>query len=146
MQKLRKTVFFPPFILLLVSSLLSLKFPDKFLKVSNGINVFILQHFDWLFSWSTLSFLLILIITYFSPLAKIRIGGKEAKPLLTRWQWFSITLCTTIATGILFWGIAEPLFHVYSPALDAIENKKTFAMSTMSVSYTHLTLPTTSRV
>ena len=136
MQKLRKTVFFPPFLLLLISALLSLYFPEQFLKIASGINTWILQHFDWLFSWSTLFFLVILGVTYFSPLSKIKIGGKEAKPLLTRWQWFSITLCTTIATGILFWGTAEPMFHVHSEALDTIKDKKTFAMSTMFMHWT----------
>jgi len=45
----------------------------------------------------------------------MRIGGENAKPILTRWNWFSITLCTTIAVGILFWGAAEPMFHITAP-------------------------------
>ena len=27
-----------------------------------------------------------------------------------------ITLCTTVAAGILFWACAEPLYHMYAPA------------------------------
>ena len=52
---------------------------------------------------------------FISPLGMIRIGGPTAKPILSRWNWFAITLCTTIATGILFWGAAEPMFHINQP-------------------------------
>lgn len=51
----------------------------------------------------------------FSPLGKVRIGGKTAKPKFNRISWFSIVLCTTVAVGILFWGSAEPLFHYLYP-------------------------------
>ena len=135
MRKLRRYVFFPPFLLLLASALLSLLVPEEFLAVSTYLNNGILQNFDWLFSWGTLLFLLILVITYFSPIKNVRIGGKQARPVLNRWQWFSVTLCTTIATGILFWGIAEPIYHVHSGP-ERVGNTKTFAMSTMFMHWT----------
>ena len=52
---------------------------------------------------------------FFSDLGAVRIGGPDAKPILSRWNWFAITLCTTIAIGILFWGTAEPMYHINSP-------------------------------
>ncbi|MDP5120443.1 MAG: BCCT family transporter [Spirosomaceae bacterium] len=48
-------------------------------------------------------------------------------------QFCQISICTTIATGLLFWGTAEPLFHVRNPPLayaDA-ENKNVFALSAL---------------
>ncbi len=129
-MQLRPSVFFPPFLLLLVSAVLSFLYPDAFLETVSGINQFILVQFGWLFSWATFAFLLVLLWVWFSPLAQVRIGGETAQPLLPKYQWFSITLCTTIATGILFWGIAEPVFHVATPPV-GIENPKIFAMSTM---------------
>src|SRR3546814_12018840 len=70
-------------------------------------------------------------------------GGPEATPILSRWRWFAVTLCTTIATGILFWGAAEPLFHLNDPpAMLGLQPGRdaaaTFAMSTM---FLHWTLP-----
>lgn len=75
----------------------------------------VLNHFGWLFSWSSFLFLIILIVAYCSSFGATRIGGEDATPILSKWRWFSITLCTTIATGILFWGMAEPLYHLHSP-------------------------------
>jgi len=134
-MKLRKAVFFPPFLLLFMSAVSSILYPEDFLDTARQANNWILEHFDWLFSWGTFSFLLILILVYVSPIAKTRIGGPEAKPILNRWQWFTITLCTTIATGILFWGTAEPLYHIHSGP-EAISDPPRFAMSTMLMHWT----------
>ena len=141
-QNLRHTVFWPPFLLLLVSTILGLTHKEEFIATVKAANQWILQHFDWLFSWSTFACLALVAVIYFSPLAKVKIGGVDAVPLLSKWRWFSITLCTTIATGIIFWGCAEPLYHYHSPpALLGIEAASPaaqhFAMSTM---YMHWTL------
>ncbi|MBP9077228.1 MAG: BCCT family transporter, partial [Haliscomenobacter sp.] len=115
MRQLKPVVFFVPFALLLVSIGYSLIDANGFLASVKGMNDWILRYFGWLFSAGTLLFVALCIWVYFSPLARVRIGGKEAKPILTRWQWFSIILCTTIAIGILFWGTAEPLYHLHAP-------------------------------
>lgn len=135
MQNFNPRVFFPPFILLVLSAVASLIWTDAFLSKVQVVNTWILGHFDWLFSWSTFLFLVILAIVYFSPMGKRKIGGENAQPILSKWRWFSITLCTTIATGILFWGAAEPLYHLNSPP-NGITNNATFALSTMWMHWT----------
>ena len=65
---------------------------------------------------------------YVSPLGKIRIGGEAAVPILNKWRWFSIILCTTIAVGILFWGVSEPLYHLDVPPRGA-KGDAAFAMA-----------------
>jgi glycine betaine transporter len=140
-NSLNLRVFLPPFLLLVVSLVLSIVYQDSFLAYVNQLNSWILQYFDWLFSWATFSFFLLLILIYFTPFASIRIGGNDAKPLLSQWKWFSISLCTTIATGILFWGTAEPIYHLHSvPTGLGIENGSLeaakFSMSTMFMHWT----------
>ncbi|HOY20830.1 MAG TPA: BCCT family transporter [Haliscomenobacter sp.] len=141
MPKIKLPVFLPPAILLVASMLYSLYDPADFLVQVRAANDWILYHFGWLFSGGTLVFLLLCVWIYFSPLAKVRIGGKNAQPILTRWQWFSITLCTTIAIGILFWATAEPLYHLHTPPggigvkANSPESAR-FAMSTMFLHWT----------
>ena len=43
------------------------------------------------------------------------IGGKDAKPEFSTWQWFSISICGGIGCGLLFWAMGEPIFHYMSP-------------------------------
>lgn len=60
---------------------------------------------------------------------------------MSRWNWFAITICTTIAVGILLWATAEPLYHYDSPpeskniASKSHESAQ-FAMATMYLHWT----------
>lgn len=141
MSNIRYNVFLPPFMLLLLSCLISLIYPESFLSVVKTINQWILQTFEPVFSWTSFIGVLFLGYLYFSPISKTIIGGPSAQPILSRWKWFSITLCTTLATGILFWGTAEPLYHLHQPpeginALAGSEAARDFAMSTMFMHWT----------
>ena len=106
------------FILIVVLSLIS---PQAFLKTTTSLNNEILAVFSNVFAWAAFCFLLTCVWAAFSPLGKIKIGGAEAEPLLSRWNWVAITLTTTIAVGILFWATAEPIYHLYDPGGGAIE-------------------------
>ncbi len=142
MKQLRPFVFWPPFLVLIGVCIFSLIDPQAMISVIAALNAGMMGSLGWLFSVGALVFFLLCLVVYVSPLGKIRIGGPLALPLLNRWRWFSITLCTTIATGILFWGTAEPLFHLHAPppSLGLTPNSReaaTFAVSTM---YMHWSL------
>ncbi|MEP4534044.1 MAG: BCCT family transporter [Cyclobacteriaceae bacterium] len=141
MQRLNPIKFWPTVILLVATLLFSLYDKEAFLTATSTANSWVLDHFSWLFSWSVFLFVLLILVIYFSPLGKVIIGGTEAKPLLSRWRWFSITLCTTIATGILFWGTAEPLFHFHNPPATlgitgGSEAAQAFSLSTIFLHWT----------
>ena len=82
--------------------------------------------------------LLTCLILIVHPIGKKRIGGANAKPFLTKWRWFSIVLCTTIATGIIFWGTAEPLYHFDSPFSASGTTANTAEAANQSMSYMFL--------
>ncbi len=113
--RIRYGVLLPPLLPLLLCAVLALRDPLELIAYARGASDWILQHFDWLFSWSCSAFLVLLGVVYLSPLGRTVIGGVGAERLLSPWRWFAITACTTIATGILFWGIAEPVYHVSAP-------------------------------
>jgi len=122
-SKLNHLVFWPPFLLLIGAAILNFALPDQFAKITNGANEWVLTNFGWLFT--VVAFLAVMLSVYilFSPMAKVRLGGPDAKPLMHMWNWFAITVCTTIAVGILLWATAEPscrfVCHVDDvPALD----------------------------
>lgn len=141
MHKLNPIKFWPPITLLFATVVFSIADKEGFLEIVRTANQWILTNFSWLFSWSVLAFVILIVIIYFSPLGKVKLGGDNAKPILSKWKWFSITLCTTIATGILFWGTAEPLFHFHQPPENlgietASKAASIFSMSTMFLHWT----------
>ncbi|ABF52645.1 BCCT family transporter [Sphingopyxis alaskensis] len=140
-NSLNRPVFFVPLMVLLATVMLSLWRGEAVVTAETVINNWILRHFSPLFAGAAIAFLVLLLLVALSPLGGRIIGGTMATPLLTRWRWFAVTLCTTIATGILFWGAAEPLFHLNDPpAMLGIEPGSdaaaTFAMSTMFLHWT----------
>ncbi len=140
-ERTRPLVFWPPAILLLAALSFSVVDYSGFHAAVTAANGWLLSRFDWLFSLA--SFLAVVLVTWvaISPLGAVRIGGPDAKPILSRWNWFSITLCTTIAIGILFWGAAEPIFHISAPpdfahAQPQSDEAARFAVSTLFMHWT----------
>lgn len=134
---LRRTVFLSPLALLLTGLVLSLLFTDAFFAQARVLIAWILATFGWLFSWSSFLFVFLVAAIYVSPLGRWTIGGKGATPLLSRWRWFAVTLCTTIATGILFWGTAEPIYHLIANPLNTAEDEtRVFALSALYLHWT----------
>lgn len=134
-------MFFTPLAVLLAAVILSLWQGPSVVAAETAINDWILRYFSSLFAWAGIGFLILLAGISVSPLGGRIIGGPAAQPILTRWRWFAVTLCTTIATGILFWGAAEPLFHLNDPPAmlglePGSEAAATFAMSTMFLHWT----------
>ena len=80
------------------------------------------------------------IIMFSSKIGNIKIGGEKAKPIMSRWNWFVISLCGGIATGIVFWGIAEPVTHYMSgiPLFPDIKPETAMAAKlALSTTYLH---------
>jgi choline-glycine betaine transporter len=114
-DKIRPLVFWPSFLILTSAVIMSFVDLEGFLRVTVSLNDMILDRFSWLFSLGSFYLVVLIVFVYFSDLGGVRIGGKDATPLFSKTRWFSITLCTTLAVGVLFWTTAEPIYHLHSP-------------------------------
>ncbi len=114
-NKIRPLVFWPSFLILMAAVVMSFVDLDSFLRITKSLNATILDRFSWFFSLGSFYLLVLIVVVYFSPLGKVKIGGDDALPLFSKTRWFSITLCTTLAVGVLFWTTAEPIYHLNSP-------------------------------
>ena len=114
-RNIRPLVFLPTFLILVSALILSLVDLEGFSKVTGDLNSTVLKNFSWLFSLGSFYLLVLVVITYFSKLGTIRIGGEGSTPKLTKPRWFMIVLCTTLAVGVLFWTTAEPIYHLHAP-------------------------------
>ncbi|WP_207655725.1 BCCT family transporter [Vallitalea okinawensis] len=143
LAKIRPFVFFPAFILLIMTIVLNFVNYDAFLSITTLAKDFMVIDMGWVFSIVGVMCVIVIVLAYFSPLGEVRLGGKNAKPMLKKSSWFAITLCTTIAAGILFWGTAEPMWHLaYPPESLGIApmspEAAKFAMETMFLHWTFI--------
>ncbi|ONI39441.1 hypothetical protein AN639_03845 [Candidatus Epulonipiscium fishelsonii] len=138
-KKVRWGVVLPPFILIIASVVFNIVSPDAFMEVVNSINNQMLSIFGSVFSWVGVIMCILCILLYFHPLASVKIGGEEAKPILSRFAWFSISLCTSVAAGVIFWAIAEPLYHLTAPPafLNIDPNSQEAAVFSMATLFLH---------
>lgn len=139
--KIRKSIFIPMSIIFVTAIVTGIVAPITLYNGENAIVSFAFKNFGWLFQISGNIFLALCIYLMFSKYGNIRFGGKEAKPNFSYWNWFAITLTAGIATGILFWGIAEPITHFMNPpkVLGIAEKTEDAAMFAMTTSFIHWT-------
>lgn len=114
---LDKFTFYPGFIVLILFITIGILNIDNFKQILDGMQFWLTQYWGWMNVSSSVLIVFIAFGIAFSPIGSIRLGGVDAKPDFTTWQWFSITLCAGIGIGILFWGIGEPMYHLMEPPL-----------------------------
>ena len=73
----------------------------------------------WLVALGILLFLGFLVFVYVHPIGNTKFGGTDAKPKYSTWNWWAISLCAGIGTGIVFWGATEPLSIAFTPPASA---------------------------
>ncbi len=97
-------------------------------QIFEAIQSMIAHHAGWFYILSVNIFLGFSIYLIFSRYGKIRIGGVNAKPEFTYWGWFSMLFSAGMGIGLVFYSVAEPIFHYISPPYgvgESIESAKT---------------------
>ncbi len=139
--KLRLSIFIPMSIIFVLAIVTGIVAPEAFFNAENSIAEFAFVNFGWLFQISGVIFLFMCLYLMFSKYGNIRLGGKDAKPELSFWNWFAISLCAGIGTGVLFWGVVEPLTHMFNPpeGLGLVAGSEAAAMFSMTQTFIHWT-------
>jgi choline/carnitine/betaine transport len=83
-----------------------------FSSLLTGINT----SFGWLYILSANIFVITGLFFAFSRFGKIRIGGPDARPEFSSGAWYAMLLSAGMGIGLMFWSVAEPVFHLTSPA------------------------------
>src|SRR6056297_4039315 len=84
-------------------------------KVFDGIQNWISTNFGWFLVLVVNFFLFFILFIAFTKYGKIKLGGKNAVPEFSRGAWFAMLFSAGMGIGILFWSVAEPIFHFTSP-------------------------------
>ena len=71
----------------------------------------ITSNFDWFFLIAGNIFVLFSLFLIVSPLGKVRLGGKEARPDYSRLSWFAMLFAAGMGIGLMFWSVAEPVVY-----------------------------------
>ena len=95
--------------------LYALIFPGSSEEVFLDTRAFVFEYFGWLFVLAVNLYLMIAIYFAFSRFGKIRIGGPTAKTEFSTIAWVAMLISAGIGIGLLYFGVAEPIWHYSSP-------------------------------
>ncbi len=84
--------------------------------VFNSILASISANFGWFYIAAANIFVIAVVFFAFSRFGKIRIGGPNAKPEFSDFAWYSMLISAGMGIGLMFYGVAEPIFHFSNPS------------------------------
>ncbi len=73
--------------------------------------------FDWVLMAAANVFLLFCLVLVMTPLGRVRLGGRHARPDYSAGAWFAMLFAAGIGIGLMFFGVAEPVTHFLRPPL-----------------------------
>ncbi len=90
-------------------------FTENLSSVTSAILSFVISSFGWLYLIATTLFLAFLAALAFSRFGKVRLGQDNEEPEFGRLSWFAMLFAAGMGTGLVFWGVAEPVSHLTTP-------------------------------
>ena len=64
------------------------------------------------------SILILLLMIAFSKAGNLRLGPDNSRPQYGYISWFAMLFSAGMGIGIMYFGVAEPLSHFASPAIE----------------------------
>jgi len=68
----------------------------------------------WLYMSAVFFFVVFVLFMAFSRYGKVRFGTAEDKPEYKNFSWFSMLFGCGMGVGLIFWSVAEPMYHYLS--------------------------------
>ena len=72
--------------------------------------------FGWLYILAANFFVIVMFLFAFSRFGNIKIGGPDALPEFSTFSWFAMLVSAGMGIGLMFWSVAEPIFHYLEPS------------------------------
>ncbi len=114
---------------------------DSFTSVLAAVVGFITTNLGWVYMLITTFFLVFVIYLAFSRYGKIKLGAPDDEPEFGNFAWFSMLFQAGMGIGLVFWGVAEPVWHYGDPPLGLAEPRSPEAANlALQTAFFHWTL------
>lgn len=135
-------IFFSAAIAMIAILLVLLIAPEWTQELFADWRAWIVDRLGWFFILGVTTWLVFLLWVAFSRYGNIRLGKDADRPQYSNVSWFTMLFAGGIGTVLMFWGVAEPIYHFTSPPLGDEPFSAEAADSAMSISLYHLGLHT----
>ncbi|MEA5445113.1 BCCT family transporter [Gammaproteobacteria bacterium AB-CW1] len=135
-MKVHPVIFFTSAILAVLFVLYTAIFTLDASARFGAIQAFIVENLGWFYILSVSIFLAFVIFLLFSRFGKITLGKPGDEPEYTRFSWFAMLFSAGMGIGLLFFSVAEPLFHYAAPP-SGTEDSVEAAREAMRLTFFH---------
>ncbi|MGH3354697.1 MAG: BCCT family transporter, partial [Nocardioidaceae bacterium] len=108
---------------------------------STSVLTWVMTNTGWLFVLTASLFVVFVLWLAISRYGRIPLGHDNEKPEFTTVSWIAMMFSAGMGIGLMFYGVAEPLYHYASPPPGTADPETTEAMQTsMATTLFHWTL------
>jgi len=111
-------VFITSVVLVLAFLIWGVSAPTNLGNVAGAVMSWTTTYLGWWYLLAVFGFLVFTIIILFSPYGRLKLGKDDEQPEFRTWAWFSMLFTAGMGIGLVFYGVAEPIFHYNSPPGD----------------------------
>ena len=109
--------------------------PEKMGDLTDKAMSWVTGSFGWLFVLTSGGFLLFAGYLAVSRYGNIKLGPDDSVPEFSKFSWVSMMFATGMGIGLMFYGVAEPLYHLNGPPMGMAE-PGTPAAAQLAMEYT----------
>ncbi len=122
-------------------------------ELFKGAKNWVTANTSGVFVYGILAMIVFAAVLAISPLGRIKLGADDDKPDFSRWSWFAMLFSAGMGIGLIYWSVAEPLYHttgnIFMPedwnlawdgawnAATTVEAKEALAQQAMDVTIFH---------
>lgn len=96
----------------IVASMVS---PEGVTKLFNTLFTFCKSNFGWAYMLGVAGFVVFCLVVALGRFGNIKLGKDDETPEFSLVTWFSMLFAAGMGIGLVFWGVAEPMYHFAGP-------------------------------
>ncbi|WP_445399629.1 BCCT family transporter [Zobellella sp. An-6] len=89
-------------------------YPDSAASLFDTLSGGILSHFKWYYIAIITLMLVFCVVLACSRFGQLRLGDDDSRPEYSLFSWFAMLFSAGMGIGLVFWSIAEPIYHFQS--------------------------------
>lgn len=89
--------------------------PDNMAAAVNATFKFLIDNFGWSYLIGVMFFVIFVVGIAFSKYGSVKLGNDDEKPEYSTFSWFTMLFSAGMGIGLVFWSIAEPMYHYVTP-------------------------------
>ncbi|MFC2947193.1 BCCT family transporter [Virgibacillus sediminis] len=134
----KNPVFYVSSIIVLLLVLIGTFMPEQFGAVASQLFDFTTVNFGWFYLLAVFAIIIFLFGISITKYGKMKLGPHDSHPEFPFFTWIGMLFSAGFGISLVFWGVAEPMSHYFTPPFPFLEGQtEEAAREAMAYSFFH---------